>query len=186
MQTDGQTDGTDRQTDRRIVQWQRQTAVRTVTVMLIAMASGNGRLGECEWNGCLESGAWVCDMSPAFSTKLVPIFPERSVKLSLSECQMHYNNNSSGKSSDSKGLSWVLSRGRSTRNVDCSPMAKRSKREKKTNRELAGKFEKLQAAALCQNDKLQGVNLALISLGNLNLHIFPTGGRTHDIRRTYG
>lgn len=35
---------------------------------------------------------WVCDMSPAFSMKSVPIFAERSVKLSLSACQMHYNN----------------------------------------------------------------------------------------------
>lgn len=48
---------------------------------------------------------------------------------------------------------------------------------------------------LCQNDKLQGVNLALISLGNLNLHIFPKGriydnlrficGRTVDIGKRF-
>jgi len=52
---------------------------------------------------------WVCDMSPAFSTKLVPIFPERSVKLSLSACQMHYNNSDRG----------------NTRKVDCSPKQKK-------------------------------------------------------------
>lgn len=63
----------------------------------------------------------------------------------------------------------------------------REEREReKINSELAGKFGKLQAAALCQNDKLQGVNLALISLGNLNLHIFPTGAALHHTPRTYG
>lgn len=74
---------------------QRQTAVRAVTVMLIAMATWNGTgraMAECDMEWGLGIEAWVCDMSPAFSTKLVPIFPERSVKLSLSECQMHYNN----------------------------------------------------------------------------------------------
>lgn len=74
---------------------QRQTAVKAVTVMLIAMATWNGTgraMGECDMEWGLGIEAWVCDMSPAFSTKLVPIFPERSVKLSLSECQMHYNN----------------------------------------------------------------------------------------------
>lgn len=92
MQTDQQTGG---QGDRGIVQGQRQTAVRAVTVMLIAMATWNGTgraMAECDMEWGLGIEAWVCDMSPAFSTKLVPIFPERSVKLSLSECQMHYNN----------------------------------------------------------------------------------------------
>lgn len=85
------------------------------------------------------------------------------------------------------------SRGQSTRNVDCSPMAKRRSRKafegqghKKINWELAGKFGKLQAAALCQNDKLQGVNLALISLSNLNLHIFPKGGIYDNLRYICG
>lgn len=172
MQTDQQTGGLG---DRGIVQVQRQTAVRAVTVMLIAMATWNGTgraMGECDMEWGLGIEAWVCDMSPAFSTKLVPIFPERSVKLSLSECQIHYNN----RATSAGARAHVMLTARQWQKEEAEKLWRG---DKKINWELAGKFGKLQAAALCQNDKLQGVNLALISLGNLNLHIFPKG-RIYD------
>lgn len=123
---------------------------------------------ECEMEWGLGIEAWVCDMSPAFSTKLVPIFPERSVKLSLSECQMHYNN----RATRAGARAHVMLTARQWQKEE-EEKAFEGEGHKKINWELAGKFRKLQAAALCQNDKLQGVNLALISLGNLNLHLFP-------------